>query len=146
MDYLILSDLFYNIKGEIDGRHIDNRLFKELLQFLLESEFLDTYRYKNDDDILADNNGVVYLYDSVRLRADLGLEMWNLLAWIETKEVAETVLLCWQRVNLMIIHSHSKLSALRGIISLFYMHGDNVSSRFLDITMLSKLKFVLMIS
>ncbi|XP_073292764.1 uncharacterized protein [Primulina huaijiensis] len=125
LEYLILSDLFYHIKGEIDGRHIDNRLFKELLQFLLESEFLDTYRYWNDDDILADNNDVVYHYDSVRLRADLGLETWDLLAWIETREVTETALHCWHRVNLMIMHSHSKLSALRGIISLFYMHGDN---------------------
>ncbi|KZV41118.1 hypothetical protein F511_09314 [Dorcoceras hygrometricum] len=126
LDYLILSDLFYHIKGETEGRHIDNRLFKELLQFLLESEFLDKYRYRKDDDILSDNHGI-YLYDSVRLRADLGLEMWDLLAWTETKEVAETALFCWQRVNLMIVHSHAKLSALRGIISLFYMHGENFS-------------------
>ncbi|XP_073159038.1 uncharacterized protein [Henckelia pumila] len=124
LDYLILSDLYYHIKGEIEGRHIDNKLFKELLQFLLESEFLDNYRYRKYDDILTDNDGV-HLYDYVRLRADLGLEMWDLLAWIETKEVAETALLCWQRVNLLIMHSQSKLSALRGIISLFYMHGEN---------------------
>ncbi|KAK6136598.1 hypothetical protein DH2020_029631 [Rehmannia glutinosa] len=126
LENLILSDLFYHIQGELEGRQIDNRPFKELLQFLLDSKFLDAYRYKQDDDLLP-NIKSVYLYNTARLRADMGLEMWDLLAWKESKEVAETMLLCLQDSNSRMLHSNSKLSALRGLITLLYMHEDNLT-------------------
>ncbi|KAL0334623.1 UNVERIFIED_CONTAM: hypothetical protein Sradi_4674200 [Sesamum radiatum] len=125
LENLILSDLFYHIQGELEGRQIDNRLFKELLQFLLDSRFLDAYIHIKQD-LFADINGI-YLYDTVRLRADLGLEMWELSAWKESKEVAETMLLCLQEANSRMLQSNSKLSALRGLITLLYMQEDNVS-------------------
>ncbi|KAL6517393.1 hypothetical protein OROMI_033094 [Orobanche minor] len=125
LENLILSDLFYQIQGEFESRLIDNRPFKELLQFLLDSEFLNAYKCKQDDDLLP-NIKSVYLYDTVRLRADLGLEMWDLLAWKEYKEVAETMLHCLQDSNSRALHSNSKLLALRGLITLFYMHEDNL--------------------
>ncbi|KAK6136640.1 hypothetical protein DH2020_029623 [Rehmannia glutinosa] len=126
LENLILSDLFYHIQGELEGRQIDNRPFKELLQFLLDSKFLDAYKYKQDDDLLP-NIKSVYLYNTGRLRADMGLEMWDLLAWKESKEVAETMLLCLQDSNSRMLHSNSKLSALRGLITLLYMHEDNLT-------------------
>ncbi|KAG8368145.1 hypothetical protein BUALT_Bualt15G0014600 [Buddleja alternifolia] len=126
LENLILSDLFYHIQGELEGRQIDNRPFKELLQFLLDSNFMDTYKYKQDDNLL-ENIKCIYLYDTVHLRADLGLEMWDLLAWKESKEVAETVLLCSQDANSVILLSNSKLSALRGLITLLYMHENNLT-------------------
>ncbi|XP_011088558.1 uncharacterized protein LOC105169752 [Sesamum indicum] len=125
LENLILSDLFYHIQGELEGRQIDNRPFKELLQFLLDSRFLDAYIHIKQDHF-ADINSI-YLYDTVRLRADLGLEMWELSAWRESKEVAETMLLCLEEANSRMLLSHSKLSALRGLITLLYMHEDNVS-------------------
>ncbi|EYU37916.1 hypothetical protein MIMGU_mgv1a000102mg [Erythranthe guttata] len=125
LETLILSDLSYHVQGELEGRQIDNRPFKELFQFLLDSNILDAYNHKQDDDVLA-NVKSIYLYDTVRLRADLGLEMWDRLAWKEIKEVAQTMLLCLQDANSRMLHSNSKLSALRGLIMLLYMHEGNL--------------------
>lgn len=126
LENLILSDLFYHIQGELNGRQIDNRPFKELLQFLIDSRFLDAYKYEKDDNLPA-NTKSVYLYDTVRLRTDLGLEMWDLLAWKEAKDVVETMLLSLQDANSRMLHSSSKHSALRGLVTLLYIHEDKVS-------------------
>lgn len=126
METLILNDLFYHIQGELNGRQIDNRPFKELLQFLIDSRFLDAYKYEKDDD-LSSNIKIVSMYDTVRLRTDLGLEMWDLLAWKEAKEVVETLLLSLQETNSKMLLSTSKHSALRGLVTLLYMRENNVS-------------------
>ncbi|CAA0807688.1 Protein of unknown function (DUF3414 [Striga hermonthica] len=126
LENLILSDLFYHIQGELEGRQIDYRPFKELLQYLLDSKFLNAYKYKQDT-YLSPSIKSVYLYDTVRIRADLGLEMWDLLAWKESKEIAQSMLHCLQDWNSSRMYSNSKLSALRGLITLFNMHGDNLS-------------------
>ncbi|XP_057788584.1 uncharacterized protein LOC131005591 isoform X2 [Salvia miltiorrhiza] len=124
LENLILSDLFYHIQGELNGRQIDNRPFKELLRFLIDSRFLDAYKYEKDDDLPA-NIKSVYLYDTVRLRTDLGFEMWDLLTWKEAKDVVETMLLSLQDANSRMLHSTSKHSALRGLVTLLYMREDN---------------------
>ncbi|KAL2537742.1 hypothetical protein Fot_19133 [Forsythia ovata] len=120
---LILNDLFYHMQGELEGRLIDNVPFKELLQYLLDSSFLDKYKHKRDCFLPEFKD--VYLYDTVRLRADLGLELWDLSAWKTSKEVAETMLHYLQDVNLMMFLSSTKLSALRGLITMLYMLNDN---------------------
>lgn len=135
MEKLILSDLFYHIQGELNGRQIDNRPFKELLQFLINYRFLDAYKYEKEDDLPA-NIKSVYLYDTFRLRTDLGLEMWDLLAWKESKDIVETMLLSLQDANSRMLHSTSKHSALRGLVTLLYMREYNVSLRFHDIKVL----------
>ncbi|XP_041997267.1 uncharacterized protein LOC121747315 isoform X2 [Salvia splendens] len=124
LENLILSDLFYHIQGELNGRQIDNRPFKELLQFLIDSRFLDAYKYEKDDD-LPTNVKSVFLYDTVRLKTDLGLEMWDLLAWKESKDLVETMLLSLQDANSRMLHSTSKHSALRGLVTLLYMRQNN---------------------
>lgn len=129
MENLILNDLFYHIQGELNGRQIDNRPFKELLQFLIDSRFLDAYKYEKDD--LPTNVKSVYLYDTVRLKTDLGLEMWDLLAWEESKHLVETMLLSLQDANSRMLHSTSKHSALRGLVTLLYMRQNNVSFKFI---------------
>ncbi|KAL2512428.1 Protein of unknown function (DUF3414) [Abeliophyllum distichum] len=120
---LILNDLFYHMQGELEGRLIDNVPFKELLQYLLDSSFLDKYKHKRDCFLPEFKD--VYLYDTVRLRADLGLELWDLSAWKTSKEVAETMLHYLQDVNLMMFLSNTKLSALRGLITMLYILDDN---------------------
>lgn len=98
----------------------------------MDSGFLDGYKYQHDDYFLTDIRSA-YQYDTVRLRADLGSDIWDLLALKESKEVAETLLLCLQDVNSRMLHANSKLSALRGLVTLLYMHEDNVSFCFLGI-------------
>lgn len=126
MENLILNDLFYHIQGELEGRQIDNKPFKELLQFLIDSRFMDAYKYRKDSDLLA-NIKSINLYDTVRLRTDLGLEMWDLQAWKEPKEVVETMLLSLQESNSRMLLANSKLSSLRGLVTLLSMREDNVS-------------------
>lgn len=126
LENLILNDLFYHIQGELNGRQIDNRPFKELLQFLIDAAFLDAYKYEKDDDI-SSNIKAVCLYDTVRLRTDLGLEMWDLLAWKEATEVVEKMLLFLQETNSGTLLLTSKHSALRGLVTLLYMRENNVS-------------------
>lgn len=125
MHNLILNDLFYHMQGELEGRFIDNRPFKELSQYLIDSSFLDTYKHKRDCFLPEFKD--VYLYDTVRLRSDLGLELWDLSAWKTSKEIAETMLHYLQDVNLMMFLSNTKVSALGGLISMLHMLDDNVS-------------------
>ncbi|XP_051133760.1 uncharacterized protein LOC127253286 isoform X2 [Andrographis paniculata] len=120
VENLILSDLYYLIQGELEGRLIENKPFKELLQFMVESTFLTGYENRRDDNILADVNSI-FLYDNVRLRADLGLELWELSRWKESKEAAESMLLYLQDANTKMLCSNAKLSALRGLVTLLHM-------------------------
>ncbi|CAA3010617.1 Hypothetical predicted protein [Olea europaea subsp. europaea] len=120
---LVLNDLFYHMQGELEGRFIDNRPFKELSQYLIDSSFLDTYKHKRDCFLPEFKD--VYLYDTVRLRSDLGLELWDLSAWKTSKEIAETMLHYLQDVNLMMFLSNTKVSALGGLISMLHMLDDN---------------------
>lgn len=126
VENLILNDLFYHIQGELEGRQIDNKPFKELLQFLIDSRFMDAYNYRKDSDLLA-NIKSINLYDTVRLRTDLGLEMWDLQAWKEPKEVVETMLLSLQESNSRMLLANSKLSSLRGLVTLLSMREDNLT-------------------
>ena len=68
---LILSDLYYQLQGEFEGRKIAPGAFKELHQYLVESKFLQTYHHHYDDDLFATSKDL-YLFDIERLRA-----MWD---------------------------------------------------------------------
>lgn len=125
---LILSDLYYHLQGELEGRKIDHRLFNELSQHLVESKFLHTYLHKYDGDLSAQAKDV-YLFDLVRLRADLGLELWYFSEWRESKAVAETMLLYLQDVNSMVLLAKSKLSALNALITTLSVYNEDVSSQ-----------------
>ncbi|EPS65107.1 hypothetical protein M569_09666, partial [Genlisea aurea] len=122
---LILSDLFYHIRGELEGRDIDSKPFKELMKFLVDLNFLDAYKRIQDDTILSGMKDV-YLYDTDRLRTDLGFEMWDLLGWKESKDVGETLLLLLQQENSEILRSKSVFWALSGLIALLHMNEAEV--------------------
>ncbi|CAK9177631.1 unnamed protein product, partial [Ilex paraguariensis] len=121
---LILSDLYYHLQGELEGRKIDHRPFKELSQYLLESNLLHTYSRQYDGDVVAHAKDV-HLFDSIRLRADLGLDIWDLSEWKTSKAVAETMLLRLQDVNSMVLLASSKLSALKALIAILSVHGKD---------------------
>ncbi|XP_028054721.1 uncharacterized protein LOC114258915 isoform X1 [Camellia sinensis] len=62
---LILSDLYYHLQGELDGRKIDPGPFKELCQYLVKSKFVQMYQHKYNGDLSAHAKDV-YLFDSSR--------------------------------------------------------------------------------
>ncbi|XAR59056.1 hypothetical protein NMG60_11014687 [Bertholletia excelsa] len=125
---LILSDLYYHLQGELEGRKIDAGPFKELYQFLLESNILQTYLRKYDGDLSSCSKSV-YLFDSLRLRSDLGLDLWDYSEWKELKVVAETLLLRLEDVNSMMLLSSSKLSALKSLANILSMKDGNSSEK-----------------
>jgi len=71
---LILSDLYYHLQGDLEGRKVAIGPFKELSQYLVESNILGTYLHQFNDDFSASDKNV-YLFDLARLRADLGLNV-----------------------------------------------------------------------
>ncbi|KAL4616065.1 hypothetical protein ACB092_07G172100 [Castanea dentata] len=125
---LILSDLYYQLQGEFEGRKIAPGAFKELQQYLVESKFLQTYHHKYDDDLFATSKDV-YLFDLERLRADMGLDMWDCSEWKASKTIAETMLHCMQDANSMILLSSSKHSALKALISVLTVYEGDSTER-----------------
>ncbi|GMY05517.1 nucleoporin like [Fagus crenata] len=125
---LILSDLYYHFQGEFEGREIAPGAFKELLQYLVESKFLQSYHHKYDDDLFATSKDV-YLFDLARLRADMGLDMWDCSEWKASKTIAETMLHCMQDANSMMLLASSKHSALKALITVLTVYEDDSTER-----------------
>ena len=120
---LILSDLFYHLQGELEGRKIGIGPFKELSQYLVESNLLGTYQHQFNEDACVKN---VYLFDLKRLRADLKLDVWDCSDWRTSKETAETMLSFLQDANSIMLLSSSRLSALKGLIAVLAVYHDDV--------------------
>ena len=97
-------------------------------QYLVESKFLQTYHHKYDDDLFATSKDV-FLFDLKRLRADMGLDMWDCSEWKASKTIAETMLHCMRDANSMILLSSSKHSALKALISVLTVYEDDVSNQ-----------------
>lgn len=125
LQHLVFSDLFYHLQGELEGRQIDDRSFKELLQYLLNSNFLPTYM-KWFDDLQVESKDV-HLYDLCRLQSDLALELWDLSEWKESKAIAEKMLHCLEDVNGMVLLTSSKLSAQKALVAMLSLYSDNLT-------------------
>ncbi|XP_068319401.1 uncharacterized protein [Pyrus communis] len=123
-NYLILSDLYYHLQGELEGREISAGPFKELSQFLIESNVFQTYQHKDDGDLFVTVRET-YLFDLKRVRADLGLDLWDYSKWKESKATAETMLHHMKAANSMVLLTSSKLSALKALKSVLTVYGDN---------------------
>lgn len=123
---MILSDLYYHLQGELEGRPIDHRPFKELSQCILESNFLRIYK-KYDRDLVT-QAGDLYFFDCDRLRADIGLDTWEFSNWKASKDVAETMLLHLQDVNSMLLLAKSKRSALEALTTILSLYDKDVSA------------------
>ncbi|KAJ7978575.1 Nucleoporin like [Quillaja saponaria] len=124
LDKLILSDIYYHLKGELESRKIGPGPFKELCQYLVESNFLGTYGQRNNDEIPGDAKDV-YSFDLVQMRADLGIDMWDCSEWKASKEIAETMLQCVQDANLVMLLARSKLSALKSLITVLAVYNSD---------------------
>ncbi|XP_048128814.1 uncharacterized protein LOC115735783 isoform X2 [Rhodamnia argentea] len=122
---LILSDLYYQIQGEFEGRKISPGPFKELFLHLVESNFLQIYRQEQSGSF-AEYTSRIYLYDVECIQADIKLDLWNYTSWRASKAIAETMVQCMEDANSMLLFSSSKLSALKALITLLSVY-DNES-------------------
>ncbi|XP_047333534.1 uncharacterized protein LOC124937067 [Impatiens glandulifera] len=128
---LILSDLYYHIQGVLEGREIGPGSFKVLLQYLMESKFLQIYKHKYNEDFFAQTKDV-YVYNLSRLRVDLGLDMWDYSKWKSSKPVAEKMFSSLQDVNHMVLLASSKLCALKSLITFLSMIGYDSNEKAKD--------------
>ena len=122
----MLNDLYYHMQGELEGRQITQGPFQELSHFLLESETFQWNRCKIEDDGWPPAS-VVSMFDTIQVRAELGLELWEHSGWKASIEVAERMLRHMHDANLVMSLSVSKYSALQSLVSIISMQNRNVS-------------------
>ncbi|MBA0619886.1 hypothetical protein Godav_005677 [Gossypium davidsonii] len=123
---LIMSDLYYHLQGELEGRKMSAGPFKELSQFLIGSKMVKIYENKCSLDLFL-NADDVHVFDLGRIQADLGLDMWGYSEWRTSKGIAETMLSCMQKANSMVLIGNSKLSSLKALIIVLTVYEDSVS-------------------
>ncbi|KAK9164468.1 hypothetical protein Syun_005370 [Stephania yunnanensis] len=121
---LILSDLFYHLQGELEGRKINPGPFKELFECLLESKFMQMEHKYHDFPAHAKN---VFIFDVLSLRKNLGLMFWDHSEWKASKSTAERMLVYMEEANSMVFLENSKLSALKALTSVLNIYGDDFS-------------------
>lgn len=132
---LILNDLYYHLQGELEGRKVGIGPFKELSQYLVESNILGTYQHQFNDDFPTTTKNV-YFFDLLRLQADIGLDVWDCSEWKASKEIAETMLHWLQDANSVMLLSSSKLSALKALIAVLTVYHDDVRIKNFDFLLL----------
>ncbi|GJX61656.1 hypothetical protein Tco_0294556 [Tanacetum coccineum] len=120
---LILSDLYYHMQGEYEGRKIEHKLFKELFQFLLQSKFLECYQNKDAGNLSKD----ILLFDCSCLEKDLGIDLWDVSEWKGLKTVAETMLGHMKEMNCVLLLSNSKLLALKSLATMLPLYDENAT-------------------
>ncbi|KAF6154836.1 hypothetical protein GIB67_033865 [Kingdonia uniflora] len=124
---LLLSDLYYHIQGELEGRKINPGPFDELGQYLFELKFLLPDEHKHISKYPEQSHDV-YVYDLVGLRADLSTEFWDHSDWKTSKEIAERTLKYMHDANLMAYLAGSKLLALKSLTTILYVYMENETS------------------
>ncbi|XP_021286367.1 uncharacterized protein LOC110418076, partial [Herrania umbratica] len=121
---LIISDLYYHLHGELEGRKMSPGPFKELFQFLIESKVVKIYENKCSVDPFSTADDV-YVFDLRRIEADLGLDMWDYSGWKTSKTIADTMLCYMQGANSMVLIGNSKLSSLKALITVLTVYDDS---------------------
>ncbi|XP_042495006.1 uncharacterized protein LOC122074223 [Macadamia integrifolia] len=125
---LILSDLYYHLEGELEGRKINPGPFRELSLYLIESKLFQSneQKYKWNFSLCTRDR---CFFDPVQLRVDMGLEFWDYSEWKASKPIAEMVLLCMQDANSMIFFARSKLSALKALTMMLSGCEENFAEK-----------------
>ncbi|CAN1748751.1 Nucleoporin NUP188, partial [Linum perenne] len=116
------NGIFYHTK--LEGRRIGPGPFKELSQYLAQSNSLQSCKREYDNEPLASTKEV-YLYDVKCIRKDLGLDLWDYTSWKASKDVADAMLDNMDEANSMLLVLSSKLSALRELTTIFTIFFDN---------------------
>ncbi|XP_040384027.1 uncharacterized protein LOC102721481 isoform X2 [Oryza brachyantha] len=113
---LIISDLYYHIHGELEGRQITPGPFQELLCFLLEFKVFEHNPFEQIQKTFPAGNGIS-LFDVLQIHDELGVELWNHSDWKTYKDVAEKMLDIMHKANLMKCQVDAKLCALRSLVA-----------------------------
>ncbi|XP_062082237.1 uncharacterized protein LOC133788686 isoform X2 [Humulus lupulus] len=121
LNNLILSDLYYHLEGELEGRKISTGPFKELSEYLVDSKVMHNYQHKYDNDFLVTCKDV-YTFDPERVRADLGSDLWDYLKWKTSKEITKRMLSQMMEANSMVLLRNSKLAALKSLITVLTIY------------------------
>ncbi|XP_038902765.1 uncharacterized protein LOC120089385 isoform X2 [Benincasa hispida] len=124
LNSLILSDLYYHLQGELEGRSISSGAFRELSLYLIDSEIFHSHQHNYEDDIFV-NIKDAYLFDLVHIQTDLGLDLWDYSEWKESKAIAARMLSCMEDVNSMMLVTRSKLTALKALITTLTLMADD---------------------
>ncbi|KAG8095467.1 hypothetical protein GUJ93_ZPchr0012g21064 [Zizania palustris] len=129
---LIISDLYYHLHGELEGRQITPGPFRELLYFLLEFKVFEHNPLEQLQKTFPTTNGIS-LFDVPHIRAELGVDLWNDSDWKTCKEVAEKMLDIMHRANLMKCQVDAKLCALRSFITFLSVYTGTSSYKKFDL-------------
>lgn len=124
LNSLILSDLYYHLQAELEGRSISSGAFRELSLYLIDSEIFHSHQHNYDDDIFVTMKDA-FLFDLVHIQADLGLDLWDYSEWKESKVIAARMLSCMEDVNSMMLVTRSKLTALKALITILTLMADD---------------------
>ncbi|XP_010261283.1 PREDICTED: uncharacterized protein LOC104600140 [Nelumbo nucifera] len=124
LETLILSDLYYHLEGELEGRTMSPGPFKDLSQYLIESNLLQINEQMDRGDFYSASN-CAFLYDLVLLQVDMGLEFWDHSEWKASKPIAERMLSYMQNANSMAFLANSKLSALKALTAMLCVYEEN---------------------
>ncbi|KAK4786245.1 hypothetical protein SAY86_002934 [Trapa natans] len=124
LENLVLNDLYYHLKGEFEGRKIEPGPFQELFLFLVRSNAWQIYYGQNYEIKFLESLKDINLFDTVKIRANMRLDLWDYSNWKASKVIAETMLEYLDKTNCMVKFSASKLFALRALTTLFAVCKD----------------------
>ena len=128
LNFLVLSDLYHHINGELEGRDIAPEPFKEVFQFLLEVDPFMKYQCKLDDNDMWPLEKGNYMFDITRLRKEMGIELWEHNTWKSYKPQAERMLSFMHHANSVKFLAYSKNSCLKALTRLLSIHARDVSN------------------
>ncbi|BBM99100.1 nuclear pore complex protein Nup188 [Marchantia polymorpha subsp. ruderalis] len=117
LQVMLVNDLFHHLQGELDGgRPIPSGSFQHVADFLVSNE-VDLLLQPTVSTKLPDLHpcyGDTFIYDTVALEAELGLEWWATADFgVVTAYVAESTSKWLQSSNAMACLGDSQLSALK---------------------------------
>ncbi|KAL3701186.1 hypothetical protein R1sor_019208 [Riccia sorocarpa] len=129
LQIMLVNDLFYHLKGELDGgRPIPSGPFQHVADFLVSRE-VDTLLHLAGSTKLPDLHpcyGDAFVHDVAALEAELGLEWWkNTDFGVISSYVAEGAFKWLQNSNVMTSLGDSQLSALKSWTTLLSVSAFN---------------------
>lgn len=118
---MIINDLYYHIRGELEGRQISSGPFQELLSFLLEFKLFE--HDPLEQCAVANAN---LLFNVEHIHDEIGVDLWINSDRKNFKEVAQEMLDIMHKSNLMKCYADAKLSTLRSFLTFLSVYTGAV--------------------